>query len=74
MIDVREVVRQMATNAEMIRTLVRAIPDEQAGWQPKPKTMRISVTGARPKGVTAKDIILAIIGHIGAAGGTGHAI
>lgn len=46
----------------------------QSLWQPKPKTMRISVTGKRPTGITAKDIILAIIGHIGAAGGTGHAI
>jgi 3-isopropylmalate/(R)-2-methylmalate dehydratase large subunit len=43
-------------------------------WQPKPKTMRVSVNGKRPTGITAKDIILAIIGHIGAAGGTGHAI
>ena len=46
----------------------------QSLWQPKPKTMRISVSGTRPTGITAKDIILAIIGHIGAAGGTGHAI
>lgn len=46
----------------------------QALWQPKPKTMRVSVHGTRPTGITAKDIILAIIGHIGAAGGTGHAI
>jgi len=36
--------------------------------------MRVSVSGTRPNGVTAKDIILGIIGHIGAAGGTGHAI
>jgi 3-isopropylmalate/(R)-2-methylmalate dehydratase large subunit len=46
----------------------------QSLWQPKPKTMRVSVNGKRPTGITAKDIILAIIGHIGAAGGTGHAI
>lgn len=46
----------------------------QSLWQPKPKTMRISVTGTRSADITAKDIILAIIGHIGAAGGTGHAI
>ena len=46
----------------------------QTLWQPKPKSMRGSVNGNRPKGVTAKDIILGIIGHIGAAGGTGHAI
>ena len=38
------------------------------------KTMHIVVNGKRPKGVSAKDIILAIIGKIGIAGGTGHVI
>ena len=38
------------------------------------KNMRITVAGARPAGVTAKDIILAVIGQIGTAGGTGHVI
>ena len=38
------------------------------------KTMRIRVDGALPAGVTAKDMILAIIGEIGTAGGTGHVI
>ncbi|MDJ0894225.1 MAG: 3-isopropylmalate dehydratase large subunit [Alphaproteobacteria bacterium] len=38
------------------------------------KNMRITVTGALPLGVTAKDLILAIIGTIGTAGGTGHVI
>ena len=42
--------------------------------QRKAKNMRISVDGALPNGVTAKDIILAIIGEIGTAGGTGHVI
>jgi len=42
--------------------------------QKKAKNMRISVDGALPDGVTAKDIILAIIGEIGTAGGTGHVI
>ncbi len=46
----------------------------QTLWQPRPKTMRITVTGERPVGVSAKDVILTIIGHIGAAGGTGHVI
>ncbi len=40
--------------------------------QKKAKNMRITVDGALPDGVTAKDIILAIIGEIGTAGGTGH--
>ncbi len=40
----------------------------------KSKNMRAVVDGKLPRGVTAKDIILAIIGEIGTAGGTGHAI
>jgi 3-isopropylmalate/(R)-2-methylmalate dehydratase large subunit len=40
----------------------------------KAKNMRVRVDGAIPPGVTAKDIVLAIIGKIGTAGGTGHAI
>jgi 3-isopropylmalate/(R)-2-methylmalate dehydratase large subunit len=40
----------------------------------KSKNMRAVVDGKLPPGVTAKDIILAIIGEIGTAGGTGHAI
>ncbi len=38
------------------------------------KTMLIRVEGKRAQGVTAKDIILAIIGKIGIAGGTGHVV
>ena len=38
------------------------------------KNMRITVEGALPLGVTAKDLILVIIGKIGTAGGTGHVI
>ncbi len=38
----------------------------------KSKTMQIDVQGRRPAGVTAKDIILAIIGKIGIGGGNGH--
>src|SRR5258706_8301951 len=40
--------------------------------QSRSKTLHIVVNGKRPKGVTAKDIILAIIGKIGIGGGTGH--
>ena len=40
----------------------------------KPKTMEIRVEGPLPFGVSAKDVILAIIGEIGVAGATGHAI
>ena len=46
----------------------------QTLWQSKPRTMRISVDGRLAAGITAKDIILAIIARIGAAGGTGHVI
>jgi 3-isopropylmalate/(R)-2-methylmalate dehydratase large subunit len=42
--------------------------------QSKPKTMRVTVNGQLPLGVTAKDIVLAIIGDIGTAGGTGYVI
>ena len=40
----------------------------------KSKSMLVQVDGALPAGVTAKDIVLAIIGVIGTAGGTGYAI
>jgi 3-isopropylmalate/(R)-2-methylmalate dehydratase large subunit len=42
--------------------------------QGKPKTFRINVEGELPYGVTAKDIILDIIGRIGTDGATGHVI
>ena len=42
--------------------------------QTKARNMRVRVDGALPEGVTAKDIILSIIGEIGTAGGTGHVI
>src|SRR6187402_504418 len=42
--------------------------------QTKAKNMRFNVDGKLPDGVTAKDIILAIIGEIGTAGGTGYSL
>ncbi|RJT39671.1 3-isopropylmalate dehydratase large subunit [Mesorhizobium waimense] len=42
--------------------------------QRKAKNMLVRVDGVLPEGVTAKDIILAIIGEIGTAGGTGYVI
>ncbi len=46
----------------------------QSVWQKKPKMMRITVDGTLGFGVTGKDVILAIIRQISAAGGTGYAI
>jgi 3-isopropylmalate/(R)-2-methylmalate dehydratase large subunit len=40
--------------------------------QRRPKTFAVNVDGALAQGVTAKDLILSIIGRIGVAGGTGH--
>jgi 3-isopropylmalate/(R)-2-methylmalate dehydratase large subunit len=40
--------------------------------QRKPKTFAVNVEGKMPAGVTAKDLILAIIGKVGVSGGTGH--
>ena len=42
--------------------------------QRKPRTLSINVDGALQPGVTAKDLILAVIGKIGVDGGTGHVI
>jgi 3-isopropylmalate/(R)-2-methylmalate dehydratase large subunit len=42
--------------------------------QTKPKTMEVRVEGSLSKGVTAKDIILALIAKIGTAGGTGYVL
>jgi len=42
--------------------------------QSRPQWMSVTVEGNAPSGVTAKDIVLAIIGHIGTGGGIGHVI
>jgi 3-isopropylmalate/(R)-2-methylmalate dehydratase large subunit len=46
----------------------------QTIWQRKPKAMRLRLDGQLGLGVTAKDLILYLIGQIGARGGTGHVI
>ncbi|MEJ2515563.1 MAG: 3-isopropylmalate dehydratase large subunit [Gammaproteobacteria bacterium] len=42
--------------------------------QRKPKSLGVEISGTLPEGVTAKDVVLALIGRIGVAGGTGHVI
>ncbi len=42
--------------------------------QRKPRSMAITIDGTMPKGVTAKDLVLGIISHIGVGGGAGHVI
>jgi 3-isopropylmalate/(R)-2-methylmalate dehydratase large subunit len=55
-------------------TEVEHVLATQCLWQRKARVMRITVSGARPFGVMAKDVILSIIAKIGAGGGVGHAI
>jgi 3-isopropylmalate/(R)-2-methylmalate dehydratase large subunit len=42
--------------------------------QQRPKTMAVTVTGTLPDGVTAKDLILALIAQVGTGGGRGHVV
>ncbi len=46
----------------------------QTIWQRKPKAMRLRLDGQLGLGVTAKDLVLYLIGQIGARGGTRHVI
>jgi 3-isopropylmalate/(R)-2-methylmalate dehydratase large subunit len=46
----------------------------QALWQRRPRTMRVTLDGRLAAGISAKDMILAVIARIGAGGGVGHAI
>jgi 3-isopropylmalate/(R)-2-methylmalate dehydratase large subunit len=55
-------------------TEVQHVMATQTLWQRKPKMMRINITGELGFGVSGKDVILAIIREISAAGGTGYAI
>ena len=46
----------------------------QSLWRRRPKTMRVRIDGELAFGVTAKDVILVIIGAVGAGGAVGHVI
>jgi len=46
----------------------------QATWQRRARTMKIDVDGSLPAGVSAKDLILALIATLGTGGATGHVI
>jgi 3-isopropylmalate/(R)-2-methylmalate dehydratase large subunit len=46
----------------------------QTLWQERPKRMRITIDGALGQGVASKDVILAIIGKIGAGGAVGYVV
>jgi len=53
---------------------LRHVVATQTVWLKRPKTLRISIDGKLPEAVTAKDVILSIIRHIGVGGATGYAI
>ena len=55
-------------------TEVQHVLATQTLWQRRPKKMRINVSGRLGFGVSGKDVILAVIREISAAGGTGYAI
>jgi 3-isopropylmalate/(R)-2-methylmalate dehydratase large subunit len=55
-------------------TEVEHVLATQTLWQRKPRSMRITVDGRLGPGVSAKDVILAIIATLGAGGGVGHAL
>jgi 3-isopropylmalate/(R)-2-methylmalate dehydratase large subunit len=56
-------------STEMIHVLAT-----QSVWQRRPKSMRISIEGRLGDGVCAKDLVLAMIARIGAAGAAGHVV
>jgi 3-isopropylmalate/(R)-2-methylmalate dehydratase large subunit len=55
-------------------TEVEHVLATQCLWQNRPKVFEVHIKGHRANGVTAKDIILSIIGHIGTAGATGTVV
>lgn len=46
----------------------------QTLMQTKPKTMAVTVNGSLPEGVTAKDLVLSLIAHVGTGGGQGYIV
>jgi len=55
-------------------TEVEHVLATQTVWQRRPRVMRVVIEGALGFGVAPKDVILALIATVGAAGGTGHVI
>ena len=53
---------------------LRHVVATQTVWLKKPKTLRMTIDGKLPQAVTAKDVILSIIGAIGVGGATGYAV
>ena len=53
---------------------LRHVVATQTIWMKRPKSMRITIDGTLAPSVTAKDVILSIIGHTGIGGGAGYAI
>ncbi|MGH8617737.1 MAG: 3-isopropylmalate dehydratase large subunit [Burkholderiales bacterium] len=53
---------------------IKHVMATQCLWYRKPKTLRVTIEGALPQGVTAKDVIITIIAKIGITGGSGHVI
>jgi len=53
---------------------VKQVLATQCLWQKKPKSMLIRIDGSLPTGVTAKDVILAVIAKIGIGGAQGHVV
>ena len=46
----------------------------QTLMQARPKTMAVTITGSLPEGVTAKDLVLTLINHVGTGGGQGYVV
>jgi 3-isopropylmalate/(R)-2-methylmalate dehydratase large subunit len=53
---------------------VKQVLATQCLWQRRPKLLRITIDGTLAPGLSGKDVILAVIAQIGAAGATGHVI